>query len=293
MTTHLEIDRIVRTALAEDLGLVGDLTTEATVPEDASGTAFVVAREDGVLSGTRAAGAALALVDPALEVTWHLRDGAALEPGARIATLTGRARSILTGERTALNLLGRLSGIATRTREFVRLVDGTGVRIVDTRKTTPGLRALEKDAVIHGGGANHRFGLHDAIMVKDNHIALGGGIVPVLERLAERTGHLTAVEVEVDTLDQLDVLLAFDAARVEAGRRPVVTAVLLDNMGPDLVRQGVARVRRHPPPVVVEVSGGVDESTVRALAEAGPDVISVGALTHSVRCLDLGLDTAG
>lgn len=290
MTTQLEIDRIVRAALAEDLGAVGDLTTDVTVPADARGTAFVVAREEGVLSGSRAATATLALLDPELSVEWHVTDGAALEPGTRVATLSGRARSILTGERTALNLLGRLSGIATRTRDFVRLVDGTGVRVVDTRKTTPGLRALEKDAVVHGGGANHRFGLHDAILVKDNHLALGGGLVPVLERLAEHTGHLTAVEVEVDTLDQLDELLLFDESRVAAGKRPVVTAVLLDNMAPDLVREGVARVRRHPSPVVVEVSGGVSESTVRGLAEAGPDIISIGALTHSVRCLDLGLD---
>lgn len=292
MTTALEIDRIVRTALLEDLGPVGDVTSEATVPADARGTAYVVAREEGVLSGTRAAAAAYALLDPALEVTWHLADGAALEPGSRIATVSGSARSLLTGERVVLNLLGRLSGIATRTRELVRLVEGTGVRVVDTRKTTPGLRALEKDAVVHGGGANHRFGLHDAVLVKDNHLALGGGLVPVLERLAERTGHLTAVEVEVDTLDQLDVLLAHDADRLARGQRPVVTAVLLDNMGPDLVREGVARVRAHGAPVVVEVSGGVHEANVRALAEAGPDVISSGALTHSVRCLDLGLDSA-
>jgi nicotinate-nucleotide pyrophosphorylase (carboxylating) len=290
MTTPLEIDRIVRTALAEDLGAVGDLTTEATVPAGARGTAFVVAREDGVLSGSRAATSALTLLDPVLSVDWHVVDGAALEPGTRVATLSGSARSILTGERTALNLLGRLSGIATRTRDFVRLVEGTGVRVVDTRKTTPGLRSLEKDAVVHGGGANHRFGLHDAILVKDNHIALGGGLVPVLRRLAERAGHLTAVEVEVDTLDQLDVLLAFDATKVAAGERPVVSAVLLDNMSPELVREGVDRVRAHPVPLVVEVSGGVDESTVRGLAEAGPDIISIGALTHSVRCLDLGLD---
>lgn len=290
MTTHLEIDRIVRTALAEDLGAVGDITSAAVVPDDARGSAVIVSREDGVLSGTRAAAAALALVDPDLTVEWHVTDGAALEPGTRIATITGSARSILTGERTALNFLGRLSGIATRTREFVRLVDGTGVRIVDTRKTTPGLRALEKDAVVHGGGANHRFGLHDAVMVKDNHIALGGGLESVLDRLGERTGHLTAVEIEVDTLDQLDALLRHEAGRIEAGLRPVVTAVLLDNMTPDLVREGVARVRRHSAPITVEVSGGVNESTVRGLAEAEPDIISIGALTHSVRCLDLGLD---
>lgn len=290
MTTAAEIDRIVATALAEDLGPVGDLTSLVTVPADAFGSADIVAREAGVLSGVAPAQAAFRAVDPATSLTWQLRDGDRLGPGDIVATLTGPSRAILTGERTALNLLGHLSGIATRTAGLVALVDGTGARIIDTRKTTPGLRSLEKDAVVHGGGANHRFGLYDAILVKDNHIALGGGLSAVLERLSARAGHLTPVEIEVDTLEQLEVVLAFDADRIAAGQRPVVTAVLLDNMSPELVAQGVARVRRHPSPVVVEVSGGVTEATVRALAEAGPDVISLGALTHSVRCLDLGLD---
>lgn len=292
MTTDLEIERIVRVAFQEDLGAVGDLTTEWTVPAEAEGVAQVVAREEGVLSGVRAASAAYAVLDPRVEATWDLGDGARVEAGTRVATISGPSRSLLTGERTALNLLGHLSGIATRTAAFVALVEGTGVLIADTRKTTPGLRALEKDAVRHGGGVSHRFGLHDAVLVKDNHIALAGGLPALLARLEERAGHLTAVEVEVDSLDQLDVVLAHDAARIAARRRPIVSAVLLDNMSPASVALGVARVREHPAPVVVEVSGGVDESTVRGLADAGPDLISIGALTHSVRCLDLGLDIA-
>ncbi len=293
MTSDLEVDRIVRACLAEDLGPVGDLTSEWTVPAGATGTAHVVAREAGVLSGTRSVAAAYAVLDPSLRVTWHVADGGRVEPGTRVATVTGSARSILAGERTALNLLGHLSGVATRTAHVVALVAGTGARIVDTRKTTPGLRALQKEAVVHGGGGNHRFGLHDAVLVKDNHIALGGGLEAIRARLDDRPGHLTPVEVEVDTLEQLAVVLGHDARRVAQGRRPVVTAVLLDNMPPEVVRVGVTRVRAHPVPVLVEVSGGVSEATVRALAEAGPDVISLGALTHSVRCLDLGLDHAG
>lgn len=286
----LEIDRIVRTALAEDLGQAGDLTTAATVPSDARGSAHLMARENGVLSGVRAAQHAFDLVDPDLEVDWFLRDGDRLAPGTRIATVTGPAASILTAERTALNLLGHLSGIATRTAGFVELVAGTGARIADTRKTTPGLRALEKRAVTDGGGVNHRFGLHDAILVKDNHIGLGGGLDKVLARLAERSGHLVRVEVEVDTLDQLRELLAFDADRLSRRLPPVVHGVLLDNMTPDLIRQAVAALDAHPAPIVTEVSGGVNEQTVRGLAEAGAQIISIGALTHSVRTLDIGLD---
>lgn len=288
--SDLELDRVVRTALAEDLGLVGDLTTQVTVPDDAVGTAYVTAREDGVLSGVAAVTATFAAVDPQLTIDWHRGDGDGLTPGESVATISGASNSILTGERVALNLLGHLSGIATRTRRFVDLVDGTGTRVVDTRKTTPGLRALEKRAVVHGGGVNHRFGLHDAILVKDNHIGLGGGLHAVLDRLARHTGHLVRVEIEVDTLDQLKDVLEFDAKRMTDSRPPVVHAVLLDNMTPDEVRAGVDAVRAHSAPVVVEVSGGVSETTVRDLALAGPDVISVGALTHSVTCLDLGLD---
>ncbi|NHN54201.1 carboxylating nicotinate-nucleotide diphosphorylase [Calidifontibacter sp. DB0510] len=287
---NTEMDRVVRTALAEDLGLVGDLTTMVTVPAEATGTAYVMAREAGVLSGTTCADATFAQVDPEVTVTWHRRDGDKLTPGDVVGEFSGSARSILTGERTALNLLGHLSGIATRTAEMVALVDGTKARIADTRKTTPGLRALEKRAVADGGGINHRFGLHDAILVKDNHIGLGGGLGPVLQRLANHTSHLVRVEIEVDTLEQLEQVLAFDAARLADGLPQVVHAILLDNMSPAQVAEGVRRVRQHPARVVTEVSGGVTEASVRALADAGPDVISVGALTHSVRCLDFGLD---
>lgn len=288
-----ELQRVVRTALAEDLGLVGDLTSQVTVPAAATGTAYVVAREPGVLAGTTAGDATFAEVDPDVAVDWRFRDGERFDAGDVLGSFAGSARSILTGERTALNLLGHLTGIATRTTGFVELVAGTRAVIADTRKTTPGLRALEKAAVAAGGGVNHRFGLHDAILVKDNHIGLGGGLLPVLDRVAEHTAHLVRVEVEVDTLDQLAIVLKYDAQRLADGRPPVVHAVLLDNMGPEQLAEGVAMVRAHAAPLVVEASGGVREETVRALALAGVDVISVGALTHSVRNLDLGLDLQG
>jgi len=284
------LERVIQTALEEDLGLGGDLTTRVTVPGDAVGAAYLVSRETGVLSGVDAASATFAAVDPELRVEWAKQAGDKLAPGERVATITGSARSILSAERTALNLLGRLTGIASRTSVFVDLVDGTKARIVDTRKTTPGLRELEKRAVLDGGGTNHRFGLYDAILVKDNHIGLGGGLVPVLERLAAHSGHLVRVEVEVDTTEQLDTLLAFDAQRVADRLAPAVHAVLLDNMEAWQVATCVSRVRRHTAPLVVEVSGGVDETTVQDLARSGADAISVGALTHSVRCHDFGLD---
>ncbi|MBC9956892.1 carboxylating nicotinate-nucleotide diphosphorylase [Yimella sp. cx-51] len=286
----IEIDRIVRTALAEDLGLAGDLTTAVTIDPERAGTAHIVCREDGVLSGSAAASRAFAAVDPSLAVEWFHRDADRLRPGDRVATITGSAASILTAERTALNLLGHLSGIASRTASIVQLVEGTGAQIADTRKTTPGLRALEKRAVLDGGGVNHRFGLHDAILVKDNHIGLGGGLEVVLSRLAERSGHLVRVEIEVDTLDQLDTVLIFDRERIERGHSAVVHAVLLDNMRPEQIRNGAARIAKHPAPLVLEVSGGVTEASVRPLAEAGAQIISIGALTHSVTCLDFGLD---
>jgi len=284
------LDRVVRTALEEDLGLGGDITSRLTVPEDATGTAYVVSRETGVLSGDAAATATFAAVDPRLQVDWARTAGDKLAAGDLVATVSGSARSVLAAERTALNLLGHLTGIASRTSVFVDLVDGTKARIVDTRKTTPGLRELEKQAVIDGGGTNHRYGLYDAILVKDNHIGLGGGLVPVLERLAAGSGHLVRVEVEVDTTAQLDTLLAFDAQRITDGQPPVVHAVLLDNMEAWEVATCVTRIRRHPAPLIAEVSGGVDEETVQDLARAGADAISIGALTHSVRCHDFGLD---
>lgn len=285
----LALDPLVKRALMEDLGDIGDLTSAITIPPG-TGSARIVARTDGVLSGTSVAEAVVQAVDPALKVTWSHSDGDAFHAGESLAELSGQARSVLTAERTALNFLGRLSAVATTTAHMVSLVEGTGARIADTRKTTPGLRALEKEAVRHGGGINHRFGLHDAILVKDNHIALAGGVEQVFIRLAARTGHMVQVEVEVDTLAQLGDLLALDRARIGQGLPPVVHAVLLDNMGPDLIARGVAQVREHPAPLIVEVSGGVDVDTVRGLAEAGPDIISIGALTHSAGCLDLGLD---
>lgn len=290
MLTTPELDRVVRTALTEDLGLGGDLTTRLTVPAEATGSAYIVSRQDGVLSGDDAAAATFTAVDPSLQIEWAKHAGDKLAADDVVATVRGSARSVLTAERTALNLLGHLTGIASRTSVFVGLVDGTKARIVDTRKTTPGLRELEKRAVLDGGGTNHRFGLYDAILVKDNHIGLGGGLLPVLERLAAGVGHLVRVEIEVDTIEQLDTVLAFDAERITQGRAPVVHAVLLDNMEAWQVATGITHVRRHPAPLVVEVSGGVNEETVQELARAGADAISVGALTHSVTCHDFGLD---
>lgn len=286
----MALDELVQRVLIEDLGDVGDLTSMTTLDEDESGTARIVAREDAVISGTSVVEATCRAVDVRLQVAWMRTDGDRVEPGDVVGEISGSARSIVTAERTALNFLGRLSAVASSTARMVDLVDGTGVRIVDTRKTTPGLRALEKAAVRHGGGVNHRMGLHDAILVKDNHIALAGGIAAVHARLAARCGHMVRVEVEVDSHHQLGELLALDATRIAAGAAPVVHGVLLDNMTPEQVAEGVAMVRAHPVPVVVEVSGGVNHDTVRGLAEAGPDVISIGALTHSAGCIDFGLD---
>lgn len=284
------LDDVVRRALHEDLGEIGDITSLTTLDADESGSARIVAREAGVISGVAAVTATCRIVDARLAVTWRRGDGDRVEPGDVVAEISGPARSIVTAERTALNFLGRLSAVASKTARMVALVAGTGARIVDTRKTTPGLRGLEKAAVRHGGGVNHRMGLHDAILVKDNHIALAGGVDAIHARLAERSGHMVRVEVEVDTHEQLSHFLALDADRIRAGKPPVVHCVLLDNMAPPAVAQAVAMVREHLAPLVVEVSGGVNESTVRELAEAGPDVISIGALTHSAGCLDLGLD---
>lgn len=293
MSIDIGLVELIRHALQEDLGGIGDLTTQVTVPHDIDGTAYVVARGIGVLSGSCCVTAAFELVDPSLVVTWNVSDGEQVRPRQVVASVRGPASSILSGERVGLNLLSRCSGIASATAQLVALVEGTGARIADTRKTTPGLRTLEKQAVVHGGGVNHRFGLFDAILVKDNHIGLGGGLAKVLDRLAEHRGHLVRVEIEVDDLDQLRQVLAFDCERIRSGQPPVVHALLLDNMIPSQIAEGVALVRDHPAPVVVEVSGGVTKDSVRALAEAGADVISIGALTHSVTELDFGLDLHG
>lgn len=276
MLHPLTVEPIVRAALAEDLGRAGDITTDSIIPADAVATARIAARRDGRVAGLEAALIAFRLLDPAVSVTVERADGDDVPPGGTIATLTGKARALLTAERTALNLMGRLSGIATATRALVREVEGTKARIVCTRKTTPGLRVLEKHAVKLGGGFNHRFGLDDAVLIKDNHIAVAGGVRPAVERVRAAIGHMVKVEVEVDTLDQLDELLGLP-----------VDVVLLDNMDPDTLRRAVRMVDGR---LLTEASGNVTLATVRAIAETGVDMISCGWLTHSAPNLDLGLD---
>lgn len=277
MDVHsLIIDDVIGRALGEDLGHGHDITASALVPADRVGRAVMRARREGVLAGAAVAARAFAICDPALVVELHAQDGAALKPGQDILTVTGPARSILTAERTALNLACHLSGIATQTARYVTAVKGTKARISCTRKTLPGLRALQKYAVRVGGGTNHRFGLDDGLLVKDNHIALAGGVAAALAAARAHAGHMVKVEVEVDTLAQLEEALAHGA-----------DIVLLDNMPPsDLTRAvGMAAGR-----ALTEASGGITLDTVRAVAESGVDIISVGALTHSVTALDLGLD---
>ncbi|MDR6772056.1 carboxylating nicotinate-nucleotide diphosphorylase [Azospirillum sp. BE72] len=276
MLHPLTVEPIVRAALAEDLGRAGDITTDSIIPADAVATARIAARKDGRVAGLEAALIAFRLLDPGISVTVERADGDDVPPGGTIATLTGKARALLTAERTALNLMGRLSGIATATRSLVREVEGTRARIVCTRKTTPGLRVLEKHAVKLGGGFNHRFGLDDAVLIKDNHIAVAGGVRPAVERVRAAIGHMVKVEVEVDTLDQLDELLGLP-----------VDVVLLDNMDPDTLRRAVRMVDGR---LLTEASGNVTLATVRAIAETGVDMISCGWLTHSAPNLDLGLD---
>lgn len=276
MLHPLIIEPIIRVALAEDLGRAGDITTDSIIPADAVATARLAARKDGRLAGLEVALTAFRTLDPAVEVSIGRADGDDLSPGDTIATLTGRARALLTAERTALNLMGRLSGIATATRSLVRAVEGTRARIVCTRKTTPGLRVLEKHAVLLGGGFNHRFGLDDAVLIKDNHIAVAGGVRAAVERVRASIGHMVKVEVEVDTLAQLEELLTLP-----------VDVVLLDNMDPDTLRRAVAMVDGR---MLTEASGNVTLTTVRPIAEAGVDMISVGWLTHSAPNLDIGLD---
>ena len=277
----LVYDDLLRTALREDLGQAGDLTAEATVGADRTGSAVLRTREAGVVVGMEVVARLFALVDPAVEVRLLVADGDAVDAGTDLATLCGAARSILLGERTALNLLGRLCGIATATRAVVDAVAGTDAAVTCTRKTTPGLRALEKYAVRVGGGANHRFGLDDAVLVKDNHIAFAGGLGPALDGIAARVGHLVPVEVEVDTEAQLDELLLL----VEHGHR--VDVVMLDNFSPERLQAAVRRIGGR---LVVEASGGITLERAREVAETGVDVLSLGWLTHSVPALDVGLD---
>lgn len=277
----LVVEPIVRLALAEDLGRAGDVTAAACIPAEARMTAAFAARKPGVLAGMQCVRLAVLAMDPQARVDVRLDDGQAFEAGAVLAVVEANARAFLSAERTALNLIGRLSGVATLTRAYVQAVAGTGARIADTRKTTPGLRALEKHAVACGGGVNHRFGLDDAILIKDNHVAVCGGVAEAVRRARAFAPHLMKVEVEVDGLDQLDAVLAL----IDQGCAPDV--VMLDNFSLADLRAAVSRVAGR---LVLEASGGVDLTTVRGIAETGVDVISVGALTHSAPVLDIGLD---
>ncbi|MFG5120942.1 carboxylating nicotinate-nucleotide diphosphorylase [Methylorubrum sp. POS3] len=273
------IEPVVRAALLEDLGRAGDITTDAIVPPSERMEAVIASRQDGVIAGTDAAAIAFELIDPTLSVTVEHPDGARVVPGDVVIRLSGPARAVLTAERVALNLLCRLSGVATATASLVDAARPHGkASIVCTRKTTPGLRALEKHAVRAGGGSNHRFGLDDAVLIKDNHVAVAGGIVPAIERARARAGHLVKIEVEVDTLAQLE-----EALRVG------IDAVLLDNMNPETLARAVAMVDGR---AITEASGRINRDTVGAVAASGVDLISVGWITHSSAIIDLGLDAA-
>ena len=270
------VERAVAAALEEDLGQAGDITTDPIIPAHATAEAEIVARKEGVIAGLDLAAASFKALDPDSKFVADVADGARVAAGARLARIQGKARALLSAERVALNFLGHLSGIATLTAAYVAAIEGTKARIACTRKTTPGLRAFEKYAVRACGGFNHRFGLYDAVLIKDNHIAAAGGLAQALAKLRARTGHLVKVEVEVDTLDQLDEALHFP-----------IDAVLLDNMDAATLKKAVALVNGR---VLTEASGGVSLETVRKIAETGVDLISVGALTHSAGRLDLALE---
>ena len=270
------IEPLVRMALLEDLGRAGDLTTDAIVPVAHRATTLLVARQPGVVAGLDLARLAFQLIDPLIEMHIERGDGAVLAPGDLIATISGPARGILTAERVALNLLCRLSGIATATASVVAAVRGYKADIVCTRKTTPGLRAIEKYAVRVGGGSNHRFGLDDAVLIKDNHVAIAGSVTEALKRAKQGVGHLVKIELEVDTLDQLREALDHG-----------VDAVLLDNMDPETLTTAVAMVAGR---AVTEASGRITPATAPSIAATGVDLISIGWLTHSVSVLDIGLD---
>jgi len=276
---RLIIEPMVRTALVEDLGLAGDITSAAVIPADHRSSLVMVARQPGVVAGLDAAELAFQLVEPTITMARYMEDGSPVRPGDIIAEITGPSRGLLTGERTALNFLGHLSGIATVTASLVEAVSGTKASIACTRKTTPGLRALEKYAVRAGGGMNHRFALNDAVLIKDNHVAIAGGVVEAIRRARAGVGHMVKIEVEVDTLEQLGEAM-----------REGVDAVLLDNMTPAQLREAVAIVDGR---AITEASGSVTLATVAAVAASGVDLISVGWCTHSAPTLDIGLDVQG
>lgn len=273
---RLVYEDTVQRALAEDLGRGGDLTSDLAVPAEAAAHANLVARSAGCVAGIDVARTVMELVDAAITWEQHIRDGDVVPAGTVLATLSGAARSLLTGERTALNFLGHLSGIATTTRFIVDAVDGTGTAVAGTRKTTPGLRALEKYAVRAGGGANHRFGLDDAVMIKDNHIVAAGGVSAAVRAVRAGVGHTVKIEVEVESLEQLRELMA-----------DPVDIVLLDNMSIEELGDAVAMVDGR---MITEASGGITPETARSIAETGVDVISIGWITHSAPNLDVALD---
>ncbi|MGV1988804.1 carboxylating nicotinate-nucleotide diphosphorylase [Agrobacterium sp. 22-221-1] len=273
---RLIIEPLVRNALLEDLGLAGDITSAAVIPADHRSVVVMAAREPGVIAGLDAAELAFQFVDPAIAMKRHMQDGAAVAPGDIIATIEGPSRGLLTAERTALNFLGHLSGIASVTAKIVAAIAGTKASVACTRKTTPGLRALEKYAVRAGGGMNHRFALYDAVLIKDNHIAVAGGVRDAIRGARQGVGHLVKIEVEVDTLAQLREVM-------DEG----VDAVLLDNMTPEQLREAVGIVAGR---AITEASGRINPQTAAAIAATGIDLISVGWLTHSAPVLDIGLD---
>ncbi len=263
-------------AFSEDLGRAGDITTASIISPAALTKAHIMARKPGIIAGIEIARQAFISADRNISFITHVEDGEPVTSGTLIAEISGPARGILIAERTALNFLGHLSGIATLTHQFVSVIDGTKAHICCTRKTTPGLRAMEKFAVRAGGALNHRFGLDDAVLIKDNHIVVAGGIKPALKAAKSSIGHMVKIEIEVDTLEQLSEVMAEGA-----------DVVMLDNMAPDILRKAVAIIDGR---ALSEASGGVDLNSVRAIAEAGVDMISVGAITHSAPTLDLGLD---
>jgi len=273
----LAIEGAVQRALEEDLGRAGDITSIATIPESTRAHAIMVARQSGVIAGLPLAVAIFQKLSPDISIEAHVRDGGTVAAGAHLLTISGPARAVLSGERAGLNFVGRLSGIATLTADYVRHTAGTKMRICCTRKTTPGLRALEKYAVRCGGGFNHRFGLDDAILIKDNHIAVAGGIRAVLERARAAAGHLVKIEIEVDSLDQLAEVLDCGLADV----------VLIDNFDVASMKKAVALVAGR---LVIEASGGITLDSIAAIAATGVDYASSVAQTHSAQALDVGLD---
>ncbi len=271
-----QYQHIIDRALAEDLGSAGDISSEGAIPSDATAAAHVVARQEGTLAGLEVARQVFLTIDPATEVRLLKNDGGRVPSEAKLITVAGASRSLLMAERTALNLLGMMSGVATATARLVAAVAGTNARVADTRKTLPGLRVLQKYAVRMGGGINHRFGLFDAVMIKDNHLIAAGGIHPAVESARGRVGHAVTIEVEVTSIEQLKELLTVRA-----------DIVLLDNMTPELLSEAVALVDGQ---MLTEASGGVTPDTIRAIAETGVDIISSGWITHSAPNFDVALD---